>query len=97
MAAIQYLWQSYMKTLHSGNYWSARRLEQNRDVIDNYDVDNYWLKTPEQTIGFMKEVNKPWIAYKVKNLLQGLKTKVTIKNSHNTLDITLIILYKFLN
>jgi hypothetical protein len=55
----------YMKTLHSSNYWSARRPDQHRDVIDNYDADNYWSMTPEQTIKSMKEVNKPWIAYKV--------------------------------
>ena len=46
----------YMKTLHSGNYWSARRQPEN---------DNIWSTTPEKTIEFMKKVNKPWIAFKV--------------------------------
>jgi len=55
----------YMKSLHSRNYWSARRPDQNRDVIDNYSIDNYWDKFPEKTIEFMKQVKKPWIAYKV--------------------------------
>jgi len=55
----------YMKTLHTTNYFSARRPDQNKSVIDNYSVDNYWSMTPEQTIEFMKEVKKPWIAYKV--------------------------------
>lgn len=55
----------YMKTLHSNNYWSKQRPEQTQDVIDNYSVDNYWDKTPEQTVEFMRTVNKPWIAYKV--------------------------------
>ena len=32
----------YMKTLHSSNYWSKRRPEQTKEVIDNYAVDNYW-------------------------------------------------------
>ncbi len=46
----------YMKTLHSSNYWSADRQPEN---------DNIWCKTPEKTIEFMKNVTKPWIAYKV--------------------------------
>jgi len=46
----------YMKTLHSGNYWS--HTEQNVH-------DNCFSSTPEQTIEFMKKVNKPWIAFKV--------------------------------
>jgi len=55
----------YMKTLHSTNYWSTRRTDQNLDVVDNYMVDNYWDKHPEKTIEFMKNVKKPWLAYKV--------------------------------
>lgn len=54
----------YMKTMHSDSYWSKRRPEQNKQVIDN-TVDNYWDMTPQQTIEFMGEVKKPWIAYKV--------------------------------
>ena len=45
-----------MKTLHSHNYWSAKREPEH---------DNIWSKTPEKTIEFMKNVKKPWIAYKV--------------------------------
>ncbi len=55
----------YMKTHHSTNYWSTRRPDQNLDVIDNYNLDNYWDKEPEKTVEFMKTVKKPWIAYKV--------------------------------
>jgi len=55
----------YMKTLHSTNYWSSRRPDQNLDVIDNYNMDNYWDKEPEKTVEFMRTVKKPWIAYKV--------------------------------
>lgn len=55
----------YMKTHHSTNYWSTRKPDQNKDVIDNYNVDNYWDKHPEQTVEFMKTMKKPWIAYKV--------------------------------
>jgi len=42
----------YMKTLHSHDYWSAKRLPEN---------DNIWSKTPEKTIEFMQKVGKPWI------------------------------------
>jgi len=46
----------YMKTLHRGDYWSANRQPSN---------DNIWSVTPEKTIEFMKQVNIPWIAFKV--------------------------------
>ena len=59
----------YMKTLHSGNYWSAppkqNRKEFNVDSGSPYDHDNIWSITPEKTIEFMKEVKAAWIAYKV--------------------------------
>jgi len=55
----------YMKTHHSTNYWSKRQPDQHKDVIDNYDTDNYWDKYPEKTVEFMKTMEKPWIAYKV--------------------------------
>ncbi len=55
----------YMKTHHSTGYWSTRRPEQQKDVIDNYNVDNYWDKEPDQTVQYMQKVEKPWIAYKV--------------------------------
>jgi len=55
----------YMKTHHSTAYWSTRRPDQRKDVIDNYGTDNYWDKDPEKTVAFMEKVNKPWIAYKV--------------------------------
>lgn len=46
----------YMKTLHRGDYWSAK--------IQPSD-DNIWSVTPERTVEFMKQVNRPWIAFKV--------------------------------
>jgi len=55
----------YMKTFHSTKYWSARRPDQEKDVIDNYAADNYWDKYPQKTMDFMKTVKRPWIAYKV--------------------------------
>jgi len=55
----------YVKTLHHKNYWSKQQPDQDQDVIDNYAIDNYWCQDPEETIGFMSEVERPWIAYKV--------------------------------
>jgi hypothetical protein len=53
----------YVKTLHHTDYWSARRPDQDCDVLQN-PADNFWAKTPEKTIAFMKTVKKPWIAFK---------------------------------
>jgi hypothetical protein len=53
----------YVKTLHHSKYWSARRPDQNLDVVDN-PADNYWDLDPERTIRFMQQVEKPWIAFK---------------------------------
>ena len=55
----------YFKTLHDQSYWSKQQPGQDLDVIDNYRVDNYWCQEPEQVIGFMAKVARPWIAYKV--------------------------------
>ena len=55
----------YMKTHHSTRYWSKRQQGQDKDVIDNYNTDNYWDKDPDKTVDFMKTMEKPWIAYKV--------------------------------
>jgi len=46
----------YMKTFNSKQYWSAGPKEQH---------DNVWAETPEETLEFMKTVEKPWIAFKV--------------------------------
>lgn len=55
----------YFKTLHSTNYWSKRRPDQMKEVIDNYGIDNYWCMDPKETIAYMSELARPWIAYKV--------------------------------
>lgn len=55
----------YMKTLHHNNYWSARRPDQSKPVIENYAVDNYYDMDPDRTIAVMSRIEKPWIAYKV--------------------------------
>ena len=36
-----------------------------KEVIDNYSIDNYWCMDPKETIGYMSELRRPWIAYKV--------------------------------
>jgi len=54
----------YVKTLHSTDYFSARRPDQGPDVLKS-KRDNFWCADPEKTIAFMKAVKKPWIAYKV--------------------------------
>jgi hypothetical protein len=46
----------YMKTFNSKKYWSAGPMPRN---------DSVWEETPEATMNFMQEVQKPWIAYKV--------------------------------
>ncbi len=55
----------YMKTLHGTNYWSRRRPDQMQEVIDNYAIDNYWCMDPAETIAYMSELRRPWLAYKV--------------------------------
>lgn len=55
----------YMKTIHSTQYWSTRRPEQTKEVIDNYDIDNYWCLDADATAAYMKAVKRPWLAYKV--------------------------------
>jgi uncharacterized membrane protein YphA (DoxX/SURF4 family) len=63
----------YVKTFHHDKYWSAHP-EENREeysVIGNLSPDhnrfheNMWDLFPSRTIEFMKNVNKPWIAFKV--------------------------------
>lgn len=55
----------YMKTLHSTKYWSNRKPDQMKEVIDNYGIDNYWCMDPDATIRYMQELRRPWLAYKV--------------------------------
>jgi len=54
----------YMKTLHCRDYWSFQMEDTPVSVVDN-TRDNYWCTNPEETVEFMKSVEKPWIAYKV--------------------------------
>lgn len=52
----------YMKTLHTHNYWSYQPDEPKPPVGLNEKVDNYWCRKPEETIDYMKKVDKSWIA-----------------------------------
>ncbi len=62
--ASDYGAEFYVKTLHQHKYWSARPSEQSKMVVESR-TDNYWSRTPAETIAFMKEVSKPWVAFKV--------------------------------
>jgi hypothetical protein len=46
----------YMKTFNSKQYWSAGPQPR---------LDSVWEETPQETLAFMQELDKPWIAYKV--------------------------------
>jgi hypothetical protein len=54
----------YMKTLHSGDYWSATPKAE-RPERGPPPHDNMWCTKPEETIRFMRSVKKSWIAFKV--------------------------------
>ncbi len=54
----------YMKTLHSGDYWSATaKTERPERGLPPHD--NMWCTKPAETIEFMRSVKKAWIAFKV--------------------------------
>jgi uncharacterized membrane protein YphA (DoxX/SURF4 family) len=63
----------YVKTFHNDNYWSAHPIENRVEFsVDmqkyndhNKFHDNIFDLFPVKTMEFMKEVNKPWIAFKV--------------------------------
>lgn len=67
----------YMKTLNSGNYWTAGPRQPHKEnwqpspgqIVEPEFLprthDNIWSVTPQQTVAFMQKVKKPWIAYKV--------------------------------
>lgn len=63
----------YVKTFHHDNYWSAHPIENRVEysVIGEGSPDhnrfheNMWDLFPLNTIEYMKQVNKPWFAFKV--------------------------------
>jgi len=54
----------YMKTLHHDKYFSAPSKDE-RPETGLPGNDCMWCTTPEKTVEFMKNVSRPWIAYKV--------------------------------
>ena len=59
----------YVKTLHNDTYPSATPKELRKEFIwvtgGKGWYDNMWCINPEETIEFMKTVEKPWVAFKV--------------------------------
>ena len=63
----------YVKTLHHDKYWSTTPVEnripygaiEKASDDRNHLHENMWDLFPEQTIEYMKSVNKPWFAFKV--------------------------------
>jgi len=53
----------YIKTLHHHNYPSAPKPGELKGSYN--EVPGYWCRNPQETIEFMKSVEKPWIAFKV--------------------------------
>lgn len=63
----------YFKTLHHDRYWSAHPKEY-RQFLEMYQAnsddhqkfhDNFWCDDHEKTVEFMRDVDIPWIAFKV--------------------------------
>jgi hypothetical protein len=46
----------WMKTLHTTDYWSA---------TPTREQNNIWCTDPEETIAYMRDLEEPWIAFKV--------------------------------
>lgn len=46
----------WMKTIHRLDYWSALPQPEN---------DNIWCEDPEATAAYMRELEQPWIAFKI--------------------------------
>ena len=53
----------YVKTFHHFNYSTGPKPEEIKGPIR--EIPGYWCSNPEETIEFMKTVEKPWIAFKV--------------------------------
>jgi hypothetical protein len=47
----------WMKTIHSGHYWSR--------MSDKPEHDNVYCRKPEETVEFMNSLKQPWIGFKV--------------------------------
>jgi len=47
----------WVKTLHHVDYWSAR--------VGETECDNIWCDNPTETVEYMKNLEEPWIAFKI--------------------------------
>jgi hypothetical protein len=64
----------YVKTFHNDKYWSAHPVDNREEYsVIHYPFsndhnkyhDNMWDLFPGRTVDYMKNINKPWIAFKV--------------------------------
>jgi hypothetical protein len=53
----------YIKTLHHHKYPTAPHAGE--AVKSTSEIPGYWCRNPEETIAFMANVTKPWIAFKI--------------------------------
>lgn len=53
----------YIKTFHHHNYPTGPKPEEIKSPYSEFP--GYWCSNPQQVIDFMKDVGKPWIAFKV--------------------------------
>jgi hypothetical protein len=53
----------YIKTLHHHRYPSAPRTGEATRIVS--EQPGYWCQNPDEVIAVMKDVKKPWIAFKV--------------------------------
>lgn len=53
----------YIKTFHHHKYATGPKPEQLKGP--HSEIPGYWCKDPQRTIDVMKDVKKPWIAFKV--------------------------------
>ena len=53
----------YLKTLHHLHYPTAPRTGENHGITS--EVPGHWCSNPDETTAAMKNVQKPWIAFKV--------------------------------
>ena len=53
----------YVKTFHHHNYRTGPKPEEIK--TPNAEIPGYWCSHPQETVEFMRTVEKPWIAFKV--------------------------------
>jgi len=53
----------YIKTFHHHNYPSGPKPHELKNAYS--EIPGYWCKDPQETIDVMRNVTKPWIAFKV--------------------------------